>query len=97
MDPPAPVANREPLPVARDGRIAGPGLDGRARAGADLAPADLERLFTAFYTTKPKGLGLGLSICRSIVEAHGGRLWASANAPRGAVFQFALPHHPLHA
>jgi PAS domain S-box-containing protein len=49
------------------------------------------RLFEAFYTTKPEGLGLGLSICRSIIEAHGGRLWAIENAPRGAVLQFTLP------
>jgi len=60
-------------------------------SGPGLAPATLARLFTAFYTTKPKGLGLGLSICRTIIEANGGRLWASANAPRGAVFQFTLP------
>jgi len=59
--------------------------------GPGLAPAVQENLFKAFYTTKPSGLGLGLSICRSIVEAHCGRLWASANAPRGAVFQFTLP------
>jgi signal transduction histidine kinase len=51
----------------------------------------LEHLFDAFYTNKPGGLGLGLSICRSIVEAHGGRLWASASVPRGAMFQFTLP------
>jgi PAS domain S-box-containing protein len=62
-------------------------------SGPGLAPASLERLFEAFYTTKPSGLGLGLSICRSIIEAHGGRLWASANSPRGAVFQFAVPIH----
>lgn len=60
-------------------------------SGPGLTPATLEHLFTAFYTTKPNGLGLGLSICRSIIESHGGRLWASANAPRGAVFQFTLP------
>jgi len=48
-------------------------------------------VFAAFYTTKPGGLGLGLSICRSIIDAHDGRLWASANEPRGAVFQFTLP------
>jgi C4-dicarboxylate-specific signal transduction histidine kinase len=60
-------------------------------SGPGLAPVTLERVFESFYTTKPSGLGLGLSICRSIVEAHGGRLWASANEPRGAVFQFTLP------
>jgi PAS domain S-box-containing protein len=60
-------------------------------SGPGLAPATGERLFDSFYTTKPGGLGLGLSICRSIIEAHGGRMWAGANAPRGAVFQFTLP------
>jgi PAS domain S-box-containing protein len=60
-------------------------------SGPGLDPAKLERLFEAFYTTKPDGLGVGLSICRSILEAHGGRLWANANEPRGAVFQFSLP------
>jgi len=63
-------------------------------SGPGLAPAALEHFFTAFYTTKPNGLGLGLSICRSIIEAHGGRLWASANMARGAIFQFTLPAHP---
>jgi PAS domain S-box-containing protein len=60
-------------------------------SGPGLAPANVEHLFEAFYTTKPRGLGMGLSICRSIVEAHGGRLMATANVPRGAVFQFTLP------
>jgi C4-dicarboxylate-specific signal transduction histidine kinase len=62
-------------------RDSGPGLD----------PKGLDRLFNAFYTTKPQGLGMGLAISRSIIEAHGGRLWAKVNAPRGAVFQFTLP------
>jgi PAS domain S-box-containing protein len=62
--------------------------------GPGLVPAAEENLFKAFHTTKPKGLGLGLSICRSIVESRGGQMWASANAPRGAVFQFTLPIHP---
>jgi ABC-type dipeptide/oligopeptide/nickel transport system permease component len=57
------------------------------------APAALERVFEAFYTTKPGGLGLGLSICRSIIETHNGRLWASPNVPRGAIFGFIAPAH----
>ena len=59
--------------------------------GPGLGVQSIDRLFEAFYTTKAGGLGMGLSICRSIVEAHGGRLWASANQPRGAVFHFTLP------
>jgi PAS domain S-box-containing protein len=60
-------------------------------SGPGLEAAMLERVFESFYTTKSTGLGLGLSICRSIIEAHGGRLWASANKQRGATFQFTLP------
>jgi PAS domain S-box-containing protein len=60
-------------------------------SGPGLGPKGFDRLFVAFYTTKPKGMGMGLWISRSIIEAHGGRLWAKANAPRGAVFQFTLP------
>jgi C4-dicarboxylate-specific signal transduction histidine kinase len=59
-------------------------------SGPGIDPKNLERVFEAFYTTKSRGVGMGLSICRSIIEAHGGRLWAHANEPRGAVFQFAL-------
>jgi PAS domain S-box-containing protein len=60
-------------------------------SGPGLPEAALARAFEAFYTTKSNGLGMGLSICRSIVEAHGGRLWATANVPIGAVFQFTIP------
>jgi C4-dicarboxylate-specific signal transduction histidine kinase len=60
-------------------------------SGPGLAPESVERLFESFYTTKPGGLGIGLSICRSIIESHHGRLWATANTPHGAVFQFTLP------
>ncbi|HTJ58900.1 MAG TPA: AAA family ATPase [Devosiaceae bacterium] len=62
-------------------------------SGPGLSPGALDSLFEAFHTTKPSGLGLGLSISRSIVEAHGGRLWASANLPRGTMFQFTVPAH----
>src|SRR6266478_2622078 len=59
--------------------------------GHGLRPESLPRLFEPFYTTKPDGMGLGLSICRSIIEAHGGRLWATRCEPRGALFQFTVP------
>ena len=62
-------------------RNSGPGID----------PDHLDRVFEAFYTTKSSGVGMGLSICRSIIDAHGGRLWADMNASRGAVFRFILP------
>ena len=65
-------------------RDSGPGLD----------PKNVECLFDAFYTTKPTGMGMGLAICRSIIEAHGGKMWAGANEPRGAIFQFTLPLAP---
>jgi PAS domain S-box-containing protein len=62
-------------------------------SGPGFASESIERVFVSFYTTKPTGLGMGLSICRSIIEAHGGRMWAGANQPRGATIQFTLPRH----
>lgn len=59
--------------------------------GPGIDPAHFDRVFEAFYTTKSSGVGMGLSICRSIIDAHGGRLWTRANAPQGAVFEFTLP------
>ncbi len=77
-------SRNEPDGVSVEVRDSGPGF----------VPADIDRVFEAFYSTKPRGLGLGLSICRSIIEAHNGRLWASPNVPRGAIFGFITPAHP---
>jgi signal transduction histidine kinase len=60
-------------------------------SGPGICPQSIEHLFHPFYTTKQAGMGMGLAICRSIVEGHGGRIWATANAPRGAAFHFTLP------
>jgi signal transduction histidine kinase len=59
--------------------------------GVGLPPQQADQIFNAFFTTKPHGTGMGLRISRSIVESHGGRLWAADNAPRGASFYFTLP------
>jgi C4-dicarboxylate-specific signal transduction histidine kinase len=75
------VSRADGATVVVEVRDSGPGLD----------PKRADQLFEAFYTTKPQGLGIGLSISRSIVEAHGGRLWAAPNVPHGAVFGFWLP------
>ena len=77
-------SRNEPDGVSVEVRDSGPGF----------VPADIDRVFEAFYSTKPRGLGLGLSICRSIIEAHNGQLWASPNVPRGAIFRFIAPAHP---
>jgi len=60
-------------------------------SGAGISPDDLKRIFGTFFTTKPQGMGMGLSICRSIIESHGGRLLVSPGHPYGTVFHFTLP------
>jgi len=62
-----------------------------ADSGHGIGSTNLDQLFKAFFTTKPAGMGMGLSICRSIIEAHGGNVWATDNVPSGAVFHFTLP------
>jgi signal transduction histidine kinase len=59
--------------------------------GVGLHTEKANQIFDAFFTTKPQGTGMGLAITRSIIEAHGGRVWATSNQPRGSVFQFTLP------
>jgi PAS domain S-box-containing protein len=83
-------ATRELLIATRQGEPSGV-VVAVTDSGPGLDPARLEQVFEPFFTTKPTGLGMGLPICRSIVEAHGGRLVASMNVPRGAIFSLALP------
>ena len=80
------------ISTARD--ASGPVLVAVRDSGPGVDPKGVDRVFEAFFTTKPGGMGMGLAICRSIIEAHGGRLWASANEPRGAIFQFTFPPAP---
>jgi signal transduction histidine kinase len=65
-----------------------------ADCGVGISTENADRLFNVFFTTKSNGVGMGLSICSSIIEAHGGRLWATSNLPHGAVCQFTLPVNP---
>jgi signal transduction histidine kinase len=62
-----------------------------SRSGAGIDPKNMDRIFDAFFTTKARGMGMGLSICRSIIEAHGGRLWASHGTTHGTIFYITLP------
>jgi C4-dicarboxylate-specific signal transduction histidine kinase len=83
----------QPRRLVIQSKLAEPGavLVSVADTGPGIDPQQTAQLFAPFFTTKPEGLGMGLSISRSIIEAHGGRLWAAANQPRGAAFHFVLP------
>jgi len=86
------VTDRPRELVVRSGQDEpGQALISVADCGVGIAAENVDRLFEAFFTTKSSGMGMGLSICRSIMEAHGGRLWATPNVPYGATFQFTLP------
>jgi len=86
------VTDRPRELVVRSGQEEpGQALISVADCGVGISAENVDRLFNPFFTTKSGGMGMGLSICRSIIEAHGGRLWATANLPQGATFQFTLP------
>lgn len=78
------------LKISTEREVEGGVLVAVRDSGPGLETTSAERVFDAFYTTKSHGLGMGLAICRSIIAAHGGRLWVTENKPRGAVFQFTL-------
>jgi signal transduction histidine kinase len=83
--------------VRSDQDEAGQALISVADCGVGIAAENVDRLFNPFFTTKSSGIGMGHSICRSIIESHGGRLWATATAPHGATFQFNLPSNADYA
>jgi signal transduction histidine kinase len=85
------VTDRSRELVIRSGHKTGQVIVSVTDCGVGISAENADRLFTAFFTTKSSGMGMGLSICRSIMESHGGRLWATANLPHGATFQFSLP------
>jgi signal transduction histidine kinase len=86
------VTDRPRELVVRSGQDqAGQALISVADCGVGIDVENADRLFNPFFTTKSSGMGMGLSICRSIMEVHGGRLWATSNLPHGATFQFSLP------
>ena len=87
-----PVTDRQPvLRVKSEIRSGDSVVVAIEDSGTGIDPEKMDRLFDTFFTTKPDGMGMGLSICRSIIEAHNGRLWASAATPHGSVFRFELP------
>ena len=87
-----PVTDRPRELVIRSGQDDAHGvLVSVTDCGVGISAQDADRLFNPFFTTKSSGMGMGLSICRSIIEGHGGKLWATANVPHGATFQLTLP------
>ena len=93
---PCPAARRELLIVTENGESESVVVSVRD-FGPGLAPEFAKHAFAAFHTTKSNGMGMGLSICRTIVEAHGGHVWTKPNSPRGAVFGFNLPGYPSYS
>ena len=93
MEAMAPVSGRRDLGVRSRLDESGQVVVAVEDSGVGIDPENAQRLFNAFFTTKPSGMGMGLSICRSIIENHEGKLWASPNAGPGATFQFALTSH----
>jgi hypothetical protein len=79
------------LTISTEKHKAGDVLVAVRDSGPGIKPEHFDRIFNAFYTEKSSSAGMGLSICQSIIEAHGGRLWAEANEPRGAIFKFTVP------